>query len=88
MQNGVFLAGKPTLSNLLSTNETKVFHFQNVLIIFAQEKLLTMKMYSIAANDVRKLLDKANELGIEKEQIVEVVKTNDGVFQMIYFAED
>jgi len=47
-----------------------------------------MKMYSIAANDVRKLLDKANELGIEKEQIVEVVKTNDGVFQMIYFAED
>ena len=47
-----------------------------------------MKLYTIAANDMRALMTKANELGIVKDQIVEVLQTKDGIFQMIYQSED
>jgi len=47
-----------------------------------------MKMYSIAANDVRTLLNKANELGITDDQYKQIIETKEGIYQLIYFAED
>jgi len=47
-----------------------------------------MKLHTIAANDMRQLLAKANEMGIQQENIVNVFQTKEGLFELVYFAED
>lgn len=46
-----------------------------------------MKMYTIAANDMRGIQDKVNELGLTKDQIVNILQSADGTFLLIYYGE-
>ena len=84
----VFQVEKQGLSNLLSTNETKVFHFQIVFIIFVQKTTCIMRMRTLSKNDMRKLEDEVNARGIEKDQIVTVFKSPDGTCTVVYYEED
>ena len=46
-----------------------------------------MRMYIIAANDMRGIQNKVNELGLTKDQIVNILQNADGTFMLVYFAE-
>lgn len=46
-----------------------------------------MKMYTIAANDMREIQTKVNELGLKKDQIVSILQSADGTFLLIYYGE-
>jgi len=63
--------------------ETKSF------TIFAQtEKLNGMEIRTIAGNDYRDVVSKANAEGIKKEDIVNIMQSKDGIFLMTYFVEE
>lgn len=47
-----------------------------------------MKMYAISANDMRELVKKANESGIQKEQFVQIIPDSGGTFTLFYFSKD
>ena len=48
---------------------------------------MTMKMYTLAANDMREIQSKVNELGLSKDQIVNVLQTADGTYLLVYYGE-
>ena len=47
-----------------------------------------MKMYTIAANDMRSLETEANRKGVTKEQIVNIFQAIDGTYTLVYYKED
>jgi len=47
-----------------------------------------MKMYTEAANSLRDINDFVNDHNIPQEHIVNIFETQDGVFMLIYFAEE
>lgn len=46
-----------------------------------------MKMYTIAANDMREINNQVNEMGLTKDQIVNIIQAVDGTYLLIYYAE-
>lgn len=46
-----------------------------------------MKMYTIAANDMREINIKVNEMGLKQDQIVNIIQAADGTYMLIYYAE-
>lgn len=46
-----------------------------------------MKMYTIAANDMREINNKVNDMGLTKDQIVNIIQAVDGTYLLIYYAE-
>ena len=46
-----------------------------------------MKMYTLAANDMREIQAKVNELGLTKDQIVNILQSVDGTYMLIYYGE-
>lgn len=46
-----------------------------------------MKMYTVAANDMREINNKVNEMGLTKDQIVNIIQSIDGTYLLIYYAE-
>jgi hypothetical protein len=47
-----------------------------------------MKLFSKGGNSLRELVDFVNEHKIEKENIVSLGETKDGLFMLVYFAEE
>ena len=45
-------------------------------------------MFTQAANDMRGINDFVNAKGISKDQIVEIIQSNDGTYLLVYYAED
>lgn len=46
-----------------------------------------MRMCTIAANDLREIQVKANEMGITQEQIVNIFQNSDGTYMLVYYSE-
>ena len=47
-----------------------------------------MKMYTEAANSLRDINDFVNEHNIPQDSIVSIIQSNDGVYMLVYYAED
>ena len=47
-----------------------------------------MKLLTISGNKMREVVDKANSMGIGKEDIVSVVQNADGTFTLLYYGKD
>lgn len=47
-----------------------------------------MKLLSKGANTMRELTDFVNEKGIQKDNIVSLGETRDGMFLLVYFGEE
>lgn len=47
-----------------------------------------MKMLTHAANDMREINNFVNRNGIPKENIVNIFQSKDGVYMLVYFAEE
>lgn len=47
-----------------------------------------MKLLTISGNKLREVVDKANQMGIEKDQIISIMQDKDGTFTMTYYGED
>ena len=54
----------------------------------SKKSFVAMKMHTLAANDMRELETKANERGIQKEDIVQVFQSKEGLFIMTYYSKD
>ena len=48
---------------------------------------MTMKMYTLAANDMREIQNKVNELGLKQDQIVSILQSADGTYLLVYYGE-
>jgi hypothetical protein len=47
-----------------------------------------MKLCTLSADSRNKLVEKANEKNIQKEQVVNMIQEKDGTFTLTYFEED
>jgi len=70
-----------------------MLHFTNLFLYLLQTKNIMlsnsgMKLLTISGNQQREVVDKANALGIEKDQIVSINQNGDGTFTLYYYGED
>ena len=47
-----------------------------------------MKLLTISGNKLREVVDKANSMGIGKDQIITTFQNSDGTFTMLYYGEE
>jgi hypothetical protein len=47
-----------------------------------------MKMFTKAANNMREINDFVNQMNIPKEHIVNIFQSKDGLYTLVYFAEE
>lgn len=66
-----------------------MFHKSKGFIIFVITKTFTsMKMYTKACNDKREITTFINEKGIKKDDIITVFQDHDGLYVLMYYAEE
>jgi len=47
-----------------------------------------MKLLTISGNQQREVVEKANALGVDRDQIVSINQNQDGTFTLYYYGED
>ena len=47
-----------------------------------------MKLMTISGNTLREVIDKANALGVAKENIISTIQDKNGIYSLVYYGED